>query len=121
MTWFNVPYSTVICQSWAESTLHIEIRQQASSMHTCTAFAIEMTSTVSTQSLAMLVQGGYLSSGLMHVRRQLIHVSKDGDPGVGHASPAGHLNHQRASGVLHDVACVDSQGGQAEEGAASPI
>lgn len=57
----------------------------------------------------------------MHVRRQLIHIPKDGHPGIGHASPAGHLNHQGTSGVLHDVASVDGQGGQAEEWATRPI
>lgn len=53
----------------------------------------------------------YLSSSLMHVRWELVDVPKDGDSGVGHAGPAGHLDHQGAARVLHDVARVDGQGG----------
>ena len=49
----------------------------------------------------------HLSGSLMHVRWKLVHVTKDGDSGVGHASPAGHLDHQGTAWVLHDVARVD--------------
>ena len=58
---------------------------------------------------------------LLQVLGKLIDVAKDGDTRVGKAGPAGHLHHQAAARILHDVARVDGQRGEAEYGVARLI
>lgn len=71
-----------------------------------------------------LGRGGHLlveediAGRLLQVLGQLVDIAEDGDARVGQAGPAGHLHDQAAARVLHNVARVDRQRGQAEYGVA---
>ncbi len=63
----------------------------------------------------------HLASCALHLRRELVDITEDGHAGVGEACPAGHLDDHGAAGVCQDVAGVDGQGAEAEDGLAGPI
>lgn len=75
--------------------------------------------------VADLIQGAVIASHLflqenlpgcfLKMQGELVDISKHGHACIGQASPARHLDHKAASGVLHYVARVDGQRGEAED------
>ena len=51
----------------------------------------------------------------LKMQGELVDISKHGHARIGQASPARHLDDKAASGVLHYVASVDGQRGEAED------
>lgn len=60
-------------------------------------------------------------SSHLHVGRQLVHITKDGDTCIGQTGPARHLHHQATARVLNQVAGMDCQWAEAENGQATTI
>ena len=63
----------------------------------------------------------HLASSALHLRRKLVDVPKDGNTGICKAGPARHLDDHGAAGVGQDVARVDGQWAQAEDGLACAV
>lgn len=62
-----------------------------------------------------------LAGSPLHLRRELVDIAKDGDACIGQAGPTRHLDDHGAAGVSQDVAGVDGQGAQAEDGLPRPV
>jgi hypothetical protein len=100
-----------VCEETARGT------KGGKAAHTCSARRLAGQPASCLAGLASAASGAHLCRLLLQLGRgQLVHIPKDGDPRVGQPRPPRHLHHHAAARVLQQVARLDGQRGQAEDG-----